>query len=159
MCETIIYEYRNKYNLDLKIVRIFNTYGPKMRLDDGRVMTNFIRCIKNNVPITIYGDGTQTRSFCYIDDMVDGLIKMMSSNEVGPINLGNPYCEFSMNELLQVFEKVLERPLMTTYKYLPLDDPKQRKPDIELAKSKLGWNPTITLFDGIKKMISSSLLI
>ncbi|XWV24596.1 NAD-dependent dehydratase [Tupanvirus deep ocean] len=159
MCETIIYEYRNKYDLDLKIVRIFNTYGPKMRLDDGRVITNFLRCIKENKPITIYGDGNQTRSFCYVDDMVDGLIKMMASTEEGPINLGNPYCEFNMNQLLEVFEKVLNRPLLTTYKPLPLDDPKQRKPDISLANSKLGWNPSVTLYDGIKKMISSTQLI
>jgi UDP-glucuronate decarboxylase len=151
--ETLVYEYRKKYNLDLKIVRIFNTYGPGMRLDDGRVITNYIKCIKDNKPITVYGDGNQTRSFCYIDDMINGLEKMMESNEKGPINLGNPYCEFTMNELVNVFEKVLGYDLNKEFKELPKDDPKQRKPDIKLAKDKLGWEPNIILEEGIRKMM------
>jgi UDP-glucuronate decarboxylase len=153
ICETMIYEYTKKYNLNLKIVRIFNTYGPNMRLDDGRVITNFIKCIINKKPITVYGNGEQTRSFCYIDDMVDGLIKMMESNELGPINLGNPYCEFTMNKLVNLFEKILEYKLDVVNCELPKDDPKQRKPDISLAKEKLFWEPKIDIETGIRKIL------
>jgi UDP-glucuronate decarboxylase len=153
ICETMIYEYRKKHKLDLKIVRIFNTYGPGMRLDDGRVITNYIKCIQEEKSITVYGNGEQTRSFCYVDDMVRGLILMMQSSEVGPINLGNPDYEFTMNELVSVFEKVVGRELEKEYKELPSDDPKQRKPDISLAKERLGWEPKIGLEEGIMEMM------
>jgi UDP-glucuronate decarboxylase len=153
ICETMVYEYRKKHKLDLKIVRIFNTYGPGMRLDDGRVITNYIKCIQEGKPITVYGSGEQTRSFCYVDDMVRGLILMMNSKEAGPINLGNPDYEFTMNELVNVFEKVVGKQLEKEYKDLPSDDPKQRKPDISLARDKLGWEPKIGLEDGIAIMM------
>lgn len=155
VCESMIYEYRKKYGLDLKIVRIFNTYGPVMRLDDGRVITNYIKCIQEGKPITVYGNGEQTRSFCYVDDMVRGLRMMMESMESGPINLGNPNCEFTMNVLVNVFEKVLGKELKKEYKELPRDDPKQRKPDISLAREKLGWEPKIGLEEGIGRMMNN----
>jgi UDP-glucuronate decarboxylase len=154
MCETMIYEYRKKYNLNLKIVRIFNTYGPRMRLDDGRVITNFIKSINDNNPLTIYGDGNQTRSFCYIDDLLDGFNIIMNSQELGPINLGNP-SEFTINELVTIFETIYNKKLLIEYIQLPLDDPKQRKPDITKAKQ-LNWEPKIKLIDGIQKMINYS---
>lgn len=153
--ETLIYEFRRlhpeiKYNL--KIVRIFNTYGPYMDINDGRVITNFIKNIIERAPITIYGDGTQTRSFCFVDDMIDGFVKMMMSNEVGPINLGNPHHEFTMNELKECFCEILG---LTDYPSislpLPENDPRQRCPDISLAKSKLDWSPKIDIKDGIKR--------
>ena len=148
-CETMIYEYRRLYGLDLKIVRIFNTYGPFMDINDGRVITNFIGKIMAQQPVEIYGDGTQTRSFCYIDDMLDGLISMMKSNEAGPINLGNPNCEFTLNELVGVFEKVLQKKVLVNYLNGTPDDPKVRKPVIEKATRLLGWAPVIDLDSGI----------
>ncbi len=147
--ETLIYEYKRKYNIDAKIVRIFNTYGPYMSIDDGRVITNFIKCILEDSPLPIYGDGSQTRSFCYIDDMIIGLIKMMNSNKSGPINLGNPNTEFTIISLVKIFEKILEKDLKIDYKPLPSDDPKQRRPDISKAILYLGWNPKTNIYDGI----------
>lgn len=155
MCETIIYEYKNKHNLDLKIARIFNTYGPNMSLDDGRVVSNFINQILNNKPITIYGDGTQTRSLCYITDMVDGLIKLMESDIFGPVNLGNPDCEISMNELSHILKGISHIPLSIIYEPLPIDDPKQRKPDITLARTALQWSPEINIVDGLRMCLES----
>jgi UDP-glucuronate decarboxylase len=153
--ETLIYEFRNLHPEianNLKIVRIFNTYGPYMDIDDGRVITNFIKCINENNPITIYGDGTQTRSFCFVDDMIDGFVKMMMSNEIGPINLGNPCEEFSMNHLKDCFFNVLSVGDYPTINVpLPINDPKQRCPDITLAKNRLDWLPKTNLVDGIKK--------
>jgi len=155
--ETLIYEFRKLHpeiKNNLKIVRIFNTYGPYMDINDGRVITNFIKNIIDNKPITIYGDGTQTRSFCFVDDMIDGFVKMMLSNEVGPINLGNPHHEFTMNELKECFCEILglsDYPSITLP--LPENDPKQRCPDIRLAKSKLDWSPKIDIKDGIKKTL------
>lgn len=151
VAESLIYEYRRLFNVDAKIVRIFNTYGPFMDIDDGRVITNFIKQIEKNEPLVIYGDGTQTRSFCYIDDMVDGLYKLMNSSHLGPINIGNPYCEFTLNELITVFENILQKNLEVTYIDSTENDPKQRKPNIEKAKNLLGWNPTTGLEDGLKK--------
>ena len=153
--ETMIYEYRKKYELDLKIVRLFNTYGPKMNIDDGRVITNFIKNIIDNKPLEIYGDGNQTRSFCYIDDMIDALIKMMDSNETGPINLGNPYCEFTLNKLVHIFEDVIGKKIEVNYLPMTQDDPKQRKPVIDSANEKLAWNPTTDLMTGIQNTILS----
>jgi len=151
VAETYINEYRKIYNLDLKIVRIFNTYGPKMNLDDGRVITNFIKACINKSPLLIYGDGTQTRSFCYIDDLIDGLAKMMKSEIHGPINLGNPNCEFTLNQLALLFVDILDRKLEINYLPLSNDDPKQRKPDISKAVKFLDWSPKINLVDGICK--------
>lgn len=151
MGETLVTEYRRKHNIDAKIVRIFNTYGPNMDINDGRVVTNFIKCVLEKRPIEIYGDGTQTRSFCYIDDMVDGLITMMSSSEAGPINLGQPLAEVSINKLAEVLETMLGKSVEKTYKPLPADDPKQRRPNIELAKKRLGWLPKTSLQEGLDK--------
>jgi len=152
--ETLIYEFRKKYNLNIKIIRIFNTYGPNMDINDGRVITNFIKSIINNKPITIYGDGTQTRSFCYIDDMINGIIKMMESDEIGPINLGNPYEEINMITLKNIFEKIINKKLEIEYCELPINDPYKRKPDITLATEKLNWKPNISLESGLKFTLS-----
>jgi UDP-glucuronate decarboxylase len=149
VCETMLYEYRRLHGLDLKIVRIFNTYGPFMDINDGRVITNFIGKIMAQEPVEIYGDGTQTRSFCYIDDMLNGLIAMMNSHELGPINLGNPDCEFTLNELVGVFEKVLGKEVMVKYLDGTPDDPKVRKPVLEKAWRLLGWAPVVDLKSGI----------
>jgi UDP-glucuronate decarboxylase len=152
--ETLCFDYHRQHKIDIKIVRIFNTYGSLMRCDDGRVVSNFICQALAGEPLTIYGDGTQTRSFCYIDDLVEGLIRMMESESgiTGPVNLGNPD-EFTVEELA---EKVLEMtgsnsPLI--YKPLPQDDPEQRRPDINLAKALLGWTPKTSLDKGLAKTI------
>jgi len=151
VAETLMIEYKRKYNLDAKIVRIFNTYGPYMDINDGRVITNFIKAIKNDTKIPIYGEGTQTRSFCYVDDMVYGLIKMMNSNESGPINLGNPDTEFQIKDLVGIFENIISSKLNVEYLDLPSDDPKQRKPIIDNAIEKLNWYPIVSLKDGLEK--------
>jgi UDP-glucuronate decarboxylase len=153
LAETLMYEYRKLYSLDTKIVRIFNTYGPYMDERDGRVITNFIYKIKNNEPLEIYGTGEQTRSFCYVDDLIDGLVKMMSSEEAGPFNLGNPSCEFTLNELIKTLEKIIGKQLEV--KYLPgtENDPKCRKPVIDKANNKLKWYPKISLEEGLIKII------
>jgi UDP-glucuronate decarboxylase len=152
--ETMIMEYGKKFDLDWKIVRLFNTYGPYLAANDGRVVSNFIIQALNGEPITIYGKGMQTRSFCYVDDTVDALIKMMNTSKLvhGPINIGNP-SEFTMIELAK---KVLDRVDTTShllFKTLPVDDPKQRKPDITLAKTVLSWQPMISLDVGLQKTI------
>jgi UDP-glucuronate decarboxylase len=152
--ETLCYEYKRKYNLDIKVVRIFNTYGPYMDINDGRVITNYINCILNNLPITIYGNGLQTRSFCYIDDLVDGLIRMMHSTKFGPINLGNPTTEVNMLNLLEIFEKIIDKKMDIKFMELPQDDPKQRNPDIGNAIKYLGWYPKTSLNDGIFKTLN-----
>jgi UDP-glucuronate decarboxylase len=151
VAESLIYEYRNKFGLDLKIVRLFNTYGPYMDLNDGRVITNFINQIMKGGNLKIYGDGNQTRSFCYVDDMIGGLISMMESTESGPINLGNPNCEFTLNELVAVFEKVVSKKLNVDYSDATENDPKQRKPVITKARELLGFNPTVEIEEGIQK--------
>lgn len=149
VCETMIYEYRKKHDLDLKIVRLFNTYGPMMDLNDGRVITNFIHQLIKDQPLEIYGDGSQTRSFCYIDDMLDALILMMNSDELGPINLGNPNCEFTINELVHLFETLTNLNIKVNYLEKTQDDPQVRKPVIDKAIAKLNWNPQIDLEDGL----------
>jgi UDP-glucuronate decarboxylase len=156
--ETLIYEFRKKHpklSDKLKIVRIFNTYGPNMSLDDGRIMTNILKSIINNTAITIYGDGSQTRSFCYIEDLIYGIYKMIMSDETGPINLGNPDNEITIKKLVSIFETILGRNLEVEYINLPDDDPKKRNPDITLAIHKLGWCPQIDIYNGISKFIES----
>ena len=153
--ETMLMEYRNKFNLNTKIARIFNTYGPNMDKNDGRVVSNFINQYLNNDDITIYGYGTQTRSFCYVSDTVDGLVKLMNSeyNVKGPINIGNPN-EITIKELTTKIKKLL--PLSKSnikYLDLPSDDPLQRKPDISKAKELLEWYPNISLEEGLTKTI------
>jgi UDP-glucuronate decarboxylase len=154
LAETLIYEYRKNFNLDTKIVRIFNTYGPYMDINDGRVITNFINKINNNDCVQIYGDGTQTRSFCYVDDMIDGLILMMNSNESGPINLGNPDCEFTLNELVSIFRKLYNKDIIIEYLEGTENDPKCRKPIIDKAKQKLNWYPKVNLEKGLINTIN-----
>ena len=151
VAESLVYEYNKKYNLNTKIVRIFNTYGPYMNIDDGRVITNFIKRILNKEKIQIYGSGNQTRSFCYVDDLIEGIVNMMESQEKGPINIGNPNCEFSLNELVNIFEKVLNDKLEVEYLDATENDPQQRKPVIDKAKQKLNFEPKIHLEEGILK--------
>ena len=146
-------DYKREHNLNIRIVRIFNTYGPNMTKNDGRVVSNFILQALQNDNITIYGDGSQTRSFQFIDDLVEGLIKMMNSDSVGPINLGNPI-ELSMTDLAYKVIKLTNSSSDIIYKKLPKDDPKRRKPDISLAKSTLDWRPVIDLETGLKKTIN-----
>ena len=150
--ETLMMDYHNKYNINTRICRIFNTYGPNMDKDDGRVVTNFIKQILNNEDITIYGDGTQTRSFCYIDDMLDGLIKLMSSNYIYPVNLGNPH-EIEVQELSKILLEIIPSKSKIINLDLPQDDPTNRKPDIQLAKQILNWEPTTKLEVGLNKTI------
>lgn len=152
VAETYCYEYR-KLGLDVKLVRIFNTYGPYMDPNDGRVISNFIVQILNNKNITIYGDGNQTRSFQYIDDLLDGFEKLMNSNEFGPFNMGNPG-EFTINELVDIIKThILYSDSKIIYCDLPVDDPMQRKPNIDNAKLKLGWEPKIPLNKGLTMTI------
>lgn len=152
--ETLIMDYYRQYKTDIKIVRIFNTYGPNMDSDDGRVVSNFIiQALKNNA-LTIYGDGSQTRSFCYVDDLVDGLLKMMAKDGFqGTVNLGKPG-EFTIKELAEMILKLIpESQSKIIYQALPSDDPKKRCPDISLAEEKLNWIPEVGLKEGLKKTI------
>ena len=155
LAETIMYEYRKKYNLDTKIIRIFNTYGPYMDINDGRVITNFIKNIKSSKPIQIYGSGEQTRSFCYYEDMIRGLIMMMETEYLvsGPINLGNPDCEFTLNELVKIYGKIYSHDIEVEYLDGTENDPKCRKPIINKAQEILGWYPLIGLEEGLIETI------
>lgn len=152
--ETLFFDYYRQNNVDIKIIRIFNTYGPNMSIDDGRVISNFIVQALKGEDITIYGNGTQTRSFCYVDDLVEGMIRMMNSQDgfIGPVNLGNP-CEFTMLELAKKVISLTKSKSNIVYKPLPQDDPVMRKPVIEIAKKKLHWMPKIGLDEGLKKTI------
>ena len=152
--ETLFMDYHRQNNVRVKIIRIFNTYGPRMLPNDGRVVSNFILQALHNEDITIYGDGKQTRSFQYIDDLVEGMIRMMNTEDefTGPVNLGNPN-EFPVLELAERIIRMTSSSSRIVFKQLPDDDPKQRQPDITLAKEKLSWQPTIELEDGLKRMI------
>jgi nucleoside-diphosphate-sugar epimerase len=152
--ETLLYEYKKNYNLDVKIVRLFNTYGPKMNIEDGRVVTNFIRSYKNNQDISVYGSGNQTRSFCYIDDTIHGILSMMKSPHFGPINIGNPYNELSINKLVELFENITHIKLNVVYLPETENDPKIRNPDITKAIELLNWKPLIPLEVGIRNTIA-----
>tara|TARA_B100000963_G_scaffold333942_1_gene326714 strand:- start:4043 stop:4975 length:933 start_codon:yes stop_codon:yes gene_type:complete len=151
--EAITMAYHTKKNLDTRIVRIFNTYGPNMRKRDGRAIPNFINQMINNIDVTIYGDGNQTRSFCYIDDTIDGIYKAFRSKYILPINIGNPD-EYSINELVSIIRKFIPNSSEITYLDLPQDDPKVRRPDIKLAKKLLDWKPKVEIENGIKKTIA-----
>lgn len=152
--ETLFFDYYRQLKIKIKVIRIFNTYGPKMQPDDGRVISNFIVQALKNKDITIYGDGIQTRSFCYVDDLVEGIIKMMNGREdfVGPVNLGNPN-EFTILELAKKIIKLTNSKSNIIYNSLPEDDPKQRQPNIDLANKELNWKPKIPFEEGIKKTI------
>lgn len=152
--ESAIMAYKRLYNLDTKIVRIFNTYGPRMRLDDGRVVPNFIRQALTGEPITVYGSGTQTRSFCYCTDLIDGIFRLVTSDQSGPINIGNP-TERTMLEFAQEIKSLVDSPSEIVYRpLLTEDDPKQRRPDITKAKTLLGWEPKVSLQDGLRETIA-----
>ncbi|MBL09915.1 MAG: NAD-dependent dehydratase [Acidiferrobacteraceae bacterium] len=153
--ETLFFDYHRQHDVDVKVARIFNTYGPRMREDDGRVVSNFIVQALRNKPITIYGDGSQSRSFCYVDDLISGLILLMDSakNFHGPVNLGNP-TEFTMQELAEKILDMVGSTSKVTYHPLPQDDPVQRRPDISLADDALNWRPTINIEAGLQKTIS-----
>lgn len=155
MAETLFFDYHRQHSLDIKVIRIFNTYGPHMNPYDGRVVSNFIVQALKGEDITIYGDGTQTRSFCYVDDLVDGMYRMMNSAEgfTGPINLGNPV-EFTMLELAKKVIELTGSKSQIVHRPLPADDPTQRKPVIDLAKSELGWEPHIMLEEGLNRTIN-----
>ncbi len=151
--ETLMMDYHRQNNVDIKIARIFNTYGPKMALNDGRVVSNFILQALKNEPVTIYGDGSQTRAFCYVDDMVEALIRLMNSeNFTGPVNLGNPH-EFTILEFAKLIIKLTNSNSKIVFAPLPSDDPIQRLPDISLAKEKLAWEPKIDIETGLIKTI------
>ncbi len=153
--ETLFFDYKRQHNLDIRVIRIFNTYGPKMHPNDGRVVSNFIMQALTNQDLTIYGEGSQTRSFQYIDDLIDGMIKMMNNQSQfsGPVNIGNP-CEFSIRELAEKILKLIPNSKSRlVFKPLPSDDPFQRKPNIELAKKELHWEPKTNLEDGLIKTI------
>ena len=152
--ETLFFDYHRQHRLDIKVVRIFNTYGPRMHPNDGRVVSNFIVQALKGEDITIYGDGQQTRSFCYVDDLIEALIRMMDTGAdfPGPVNIGNPG-EFTMVELAENVLRLTASRSRLIYKDLPSDDPKQRQPDIALARERLGWEPKVSLEDGLKETI------
>ncbi len=152
--ETLFFDYYRQNKVDIKVVRIFNTYGPRMHPDDGRVVSNFIIQALRGDTITIYGDGTQTRSFCYVDDLVDGMVKMMVSPEgfTGPVNLGNP-AEYQVRDLAEMILRLTGSSSPIAYQPLPMDDPKKRQPDISLARENLGWEPHIEVEEGLKVTI------
>lgn len=154
VAETLCFDYHRQNNVDIKIIRIFNTYGPNLHVDDGRVISNFIVQALKNEPITIYGDGNQTRSFCYVSDLVEGMYRMMNKDDfIGPVNLGNPI-EFSMREIAFKIKELINSNSEIVYKELPKDDPVRRKPDISLAKEKLNWEPKISIDEGLKETIN-----
>jgi UDP-glucuronate decarboxylase len=152
--ETLFFDYRRQHNLPIKVARIFNTYGPRMHPNDGRVVSNFIVQALSGEPITIYGEGTQTRSFCYVDDLIDGLVRLMNTPDdfTGPVNIGNPG-EFTIRELAEKVLKLTGSKSRLVNKPLPSDDPLQRRPDITLARDKLGWSPRVVLDEGLGKTI------
>jgi UDP-glucuronate decarboxylase len=153
--ETLFFDYRRQMDLKIKVMRIFNTYGPRMHPNDGRVVSNFLIQALKGEPISIYGDGLQTRSFCYVDDLIEGAIRLMRTPKdvVGPINVGNPN-EFTIRELAEIIIELTGSRSTITYLPLPQDDPKQRCPDITLARETLGWEPKIALRDGLTKTIA-----
>lgn len=153
--ETLFFDYHRQHNVRIKVARIFNTYGPRMQVADGRVLSNFVVQALTGKPLTIYGDGSQTRSFCFVDDLIDGLTMLMSSSDevVGPVNIGNPD-EHTMNNLANLILEKTGSASRIEYRGLPEDDPKQRKPDISLAKDLMGWEPTIPLNRGLDSFIS-----
>jgi UDP-glucuronate decarboxylase len=153
--ETLFFDYRRQHNLRVKVARIFNTFGPRMHPNDGRVVSNFIVQALKNEPITLYGDGQQTRSFCYVDDMIEGFIKVMDSPDTftGPVNLGNPG-ELTVKQLAETIRELTASRSELVYRPLPVDDPQQREPDISLARTQLGWDPKVHLEEGLRHTIA-----
>lgn len=154
MAETLFFDYHRQHGVDIKVMRIFNTYGPRMHPNDGRVVSNFIVQALKSEDVTIYGTGKQTRSFCYVDDLIEGMVRLMNSRDgfTGPVNIGNPG-EFTMLELAEKVIELIGSKSKIVFKELPQDDPMQRKPVIDLAKKELDWEPTVVLEDGLKKTI------
>jgi len=154
VAETLMFDYNRQYGVEIKVARIFNTYGPRMAIDDGRVVTNFVAQALRGEPLTIYGDGSQTRSFCYVDDLIKGLSALFDSPKdvIGPVNVGNPK-EFTILQLAEIVKRLTNSNSEIVSKPLPQDDPKQRKPDITKAKEVLGWSPEVALEDGLIKTI------
>ncbi|MBW4534111.1 MAG: SDR family oxidoreductase [Pleurocapsa minor HA4230-MV1] len=152
VAETLAFDYHRQNNVDIRVMRIFNTYGPRMFENDGRVVSNFIVQALQGTPLTVYGDGSQTRSFCYVADLVEGMMRLMNGEHMGPINIGNPG-EYTILQLAETIQKMINPDAQLSYKPLPQDDPKQRQPDITKAKNLLGWEPTINLEEGLKMTI------
>jgi UDP-glucuronate decarboxylase len=152
VAETLAFEYYREHKVDIRVARIFNTHGPRMQEQDGRVVSNFIVQSLKGTPLTIYGDGSQTRSFCYVSDLVEGLMRLMNGDFIGPVNLGNPG-EYSILELAQIIQGMINPDAELIYKPLPEDDPKQRQPDITRAQTYLDWQPTIPLKEGLEMTI------
>ena len=152
IAETLCFDYKRMHGTDIRVMRIFNTYGPRMNLEDGRVVSNFIVQALKNENLTIYGDGSQTRSFCYVDDLIDGMVRLMNGSHNGPINIGNPD-EFTIKELAKIVIEKINKNLQISYLPLPQDDPLQRKPDISLAKKVLEWEPKVNIVEGLNKTI------
>jgi len=152
VAETLAFDYHRQNNVDIRVARIFNTYGPRMLENDGRVVSNFVVQALQGIPLTVYGDGSQTRSFCYVSDLVDGLIRLMNSDYLGPVNLGNPD-EYTILDLAQAVQTMVNPDTDLVYKPLPQDDPQRRKPDITKAKTLLNWSPTVPLQDGLTRTI------
>ncbi|YAI81735.1 MAG: UDP-glucuronic acid decarboxylase family protein [cyanobacterium endosymbiont of Rhopalodia sterrenbergii] len=152
VAETLAFEYHREHKVDIRVARIFNTYGPRMLENDGRVVSNFIVQALERKPLTVYGDGSQTRSFCYVSDLVKGLIGLMNNDYIGPINLGNPG-EYSVLELAKIIRAMINPDMELVYKTLPQDDPRKRQPDITKASTYLGWKPMISLKEGLELTI------
>lgn len=153
VAETLTYDYHREHGVEVRVVRIFNTYGPRMLPNDGRVVSNFIVQALEGKPLTVYGDGSQTRSFCYVSDLVEGFLRLMASDHHEPVNIGNPG-EYTILELAQTIQSMINPDAELTFKPLPKDDPKQRQPEITRAKTWLGWEPTVPLQDGLEKTIA-----
>ncbi len=152
VAETLAFDYHRQNDVEIRVARIFNTYGPRMLENDGRVVSNFVAQALRGQSLTVYGDGSQTRSFCYVSDLVDGLIRLMNGNFIGPVNLGNPG-EYTILELAETVREMVNPNLEIRFEPLPQDDPRRRQPDITRAKEYLGWQPTVPLRDGLKAMI------
>lgn len=152
IAETLAFDYHRENNVEIRVARIFNTYGPRMLENDGRVVSNFVAQALQGIPLTVYGEGQQTRSFCYVADLVEGLMRLMNGEDTGPINLGNPD-EYTILELAQAVQTLINPDAQIKFEPLPADDPRRRRPDITKAKTLLNWQPTIPLQDGLKLMI------
>jgi UDP-glucuronate decarboxylase len=152
VAETLAFDYHRQNGVDIRVVRIFNTYGPRMLENDGRVVSNFVVQALRGIPLTVYGDGSQTRSFCYVSDLVEGFIRLMNSDTIGPVNLGNPD-EYTILQLAETIQAMVNPEATVKFEPLPQDDPRRRKPDITLAKSALDWEPSVPLTLGLQKTI------
>lgn len=152
VAETLSFDYHRQNDVDIRVARIFNTYGPRMLENDGRVVSNFVVQALQGIPLTVYGEGSQTRSFCYVSDLVEGLIRLMEGDHLGPVNLGNPD-EYTILQLAQTVQTMVNPEVPLKFEPLPSDDPKRRKPDITRAKTWLGWEPTVPLSEGLKRTI------